>query len=108
LGMAIRRSEVLVWPALGYEQQTRQRDARFDGITRLKDETDQHIVAFGGARFVQLLSNEGLTDEYRLAIYPVALGKGLPLFKDVPVTIKLLYVPVAHRERDCVTLRSGR
>jgi dihydrofolate reductase len=38
---------------------------------------------------VQALSRQGLVDEYRLVINPVALGDGLPLFKDLTDPIKL-------------------
>ena len=41
------------------------------------------IMVHGGAAFVQALSRSGLIDEYRLVILPVALGNGLPLFKDL-------------------------
>jgi hypothetical protein len=40
-------------------------------------------MAHGGAAFVQALSRLALIDEYRLVILPVALGNGLPLFKDL-------------------------
>jgi dihydrofolate reductase len=46
-------------------------------------------MAHGGAAFVQALSRLGLIDEYRLVILPVALGNGLPLFKDLPRPLRL-------------------
>ena len=46
-------------------------------------------MAHGGAAFVQALSQHGLIDEYRLVIQPVALGGGLPLFKDLPAVLQL-------------------
>lgn len=49
-------------------------------ITALKAEPGCEIVAHGGAKFVQSLSQQGLVDEYRLTIRPVALGAGLPMF----------------------------
>ena len=58
-------------------------------ITALKAETDGEIMAHGGARFVQALSRLRLIDEYRLVILPVALGNGLPLFKDLPRPLRL-------------------
>jgi dihydrofolate reductase len=49
-------------------------------------------MAHGGATFVQALSRHGLIDEYRLVIRPVALGSGMPLFKDLPVPLQLRLV----------------
>lgn len=58
-------------------------------IADLKDESDREIMAHGGAAFVQALSNLGLIDEYRLVILPVAIGSGLPLFKDLPKPLRV-------------------
>jgi dihydrofolate reductase len=58
-------------------------------ISAMRREPGGDIVAWGGASFVQALSRGGLVDEYRLVINPVALGNGLPLFKDLPVPINL-------------------
>jgi dihydrofolate reductase len=53
-------------------------------IAALKNETGGEIImAHGGAAFVQALSRLGLIDEYRLVTLPVAVGGGLPLFKDL-------------------------
>jgi dihydrofolate reductase len=61
-------------------------------ISTLRREPGGDIVAWGGASFVQALSRAGLVDEYRLVINPVALGDGLPLFKDLPAPIRLQLV----------------
>jgi len=58
-------------------------------IAALKDESGGEIMAHGGAAFVQALSRLGLIDEYRLVILPVALGNGLPLFKDLAKPLRL-------------------
>jgi dihydrofolate reductase len=58
-------------------------------IAALKDEPGREIMAHGGAAFVQALSRLGLIDEYRLVILPVALGGGLPLFKDLAKPLRL-------------------
>jgi len=59
-------------------------------ITALKSESGGGIImAHGGAAFVQALSRSGLIDEYRLVILPVALGNGLPLFKDLPRPLRV-------------------
>ncbi|MDA4135545.1 MAG: dihydrofolate reductase family protein [Thaumarchaeota archaeon] len=51
-------------------------------VVRLKEQPGGDMVVFGGARFAQTLSKLGVIDEYRLKLQPVALGAGLPLFKD--------------------------
>ena len=51
-----------------------------DEIGALKREPGKDLIAWGGAAFAQSLSRLRLVDEYRLAVQPVALGEGLPLF----------------------------
>jgi len=58
-------------------------------LAALKAESGGEIMAQGGAAFVQALSRHGLIDEYRLVILPVALGNGLPLFKDLAKPLRL-------------------
>ena len=58
-------------------------------IAALKNESGGEIMAHGGAAFVQALSRLGLIDEYRLVILPVALGNGLPLFKDLAEPLRV-------------------
>src|SRR5918993_2055344 len=49
-------------------------------IARLKREPGGVILAHGGATFADALIREGLIDEYRLVIHPVAIGHGTGLF----------------------------
>lgn len=66
------------------------------GIRELKAESGKPIVAIGGAGFMQSLIATGLVDEYHLAIHPVALGAGLPIFGNaqMPLYLKLDEVKV--------------
>lgn len=73
----------------------------FDGdlaevIRELKAEPGKPIVSLGGAGFMQSLIATGLIDEYHLAIHPVALGSGLPIFTGlkIPLYLKLGEVKV--------------
>lgn len=61
------------------------------GIERLKQQDGKFILAHGGASFAQSLIATGLIDEYQLLIFPVALGKGLPIFSKLaaPLSLKL-------------------
>jgi len=58
-------------------------------IGALTNQSGGEIMAHGGAAFVQALSRRGLIDEYRLVILPVALGGGLPLFKDLAKPLRV-------------------
>lgn len=60
-----------------------------DEIATLKLEPGKDMLAWGGAAFAQSLSRLGLVDEYRLILQPVALGEGLPLFKDLTSPLRL-------------------
>jgi dihydrofolate reductase len=58
-------------------------------IDELKAESDGEMLAWGGAAFAQSLSAARLVDEYRLIHQPVALGDGLPLFKNLTAPLHL-------------------
>jgi dihydrofolate reductase len=60
-----------------------------DEIAALKHESQKDMLAWGGATFAQSLSRLGLVDEYRLILEPIALGEGLPLFKDLTAPLRL-------------------
>jgi dihydrofolate reductase len=61
-------------------------------IAALRGEPGKDMLAWGGAAFAQSLSRLALVDEYRLILQPVALGDGLPLFKDLtaPLQVELV------------------
>ncbi len=58
-------------------------------IIKLKQQEGKQILAHGGASFAQDLVMHGLVDEYRLAIHPVVIGKGIALFATTPHLIDL-------------------
>ena len=55
-----------------------------DEIAKLKAKDGKPIVAHGGAAFARSLITHNLVDEYVLMVYPIALGKGMPIFSDLP------------------------
>ncbi len=63
-----------------------------DGVRELKAEHGKPITAIGGAEFMQNLIATGLVDEFHLAIHPVLLGAGLPIFNGLanPLYLKLI------------------
>jgi dihydrofolate reductase len=76
-------------PAAGWSGSRIARGDPAEEIATLKREPGGEIMAHGGAAFVQALSRLGLIDEYRLVVLPVALGDGLPLFKDLTKPLRL-------------------
>ena len=52
-------------------------------IRALKQEPGKDIYVVGGATLVSSLVNAGLVDELHLSVYPMVIGKGKALFKDV-------------------------
>jgi len=59
---------------------------------RLKQEPGKDMLIYGSASIVQALTNSDLIDEYQLLIYPVILGSGKPLFKDIRARANLTLV----------------
>ena len=58
-------------------------------IRRLKLEDGKPMVAHGGAGFARSLIGAGLVDEFKLLVFPVAVGRGLPIFSDLPGPTRL-------------------
>jgi dihydrofolate reductase len=61
-------------------------------IAKLKAQDGKPIIAHGGVSFARSLVANGLVDQFVLTVFPIALGKGLPLFSDLPAPRKLKLV----------------
>jgi dihydrofolate reductase len=60
-----------------------------EDIAQLKREPGGVILAHGGATFIHALIRDGLIDEYRLVIHPVAIGHGTGLFSSLAKPLRL-------------------
>jgi dihydrofolate reductase len=58
-------------------------------VEKIKRETGKDIWLFGGAQLTTSLLNLGLVDELSLAVYPVLLSGGKPLFTNIRDRINL-------------------
>ena len=58
-------------------------------VEKIKKEKGKDIWLFGGAGLSASLMNLGLIDELSLAVYPVLLGGGKPLFSNIKDRINL-------------------
>jgi dihydrofolate reductase len=58
-------------------------------VTKIKNEPGKDIWLFGGADLTASLMTLGLVDEIGLAIHPILLGSGKPLFKNIQERVHL-------------------
>jgi dihydrofolate reductase len=58
-------------------------------VERIKKEDSKDIWLFGGAGLTASLINLGLVDELSIAVHPIILGKGTPLFTDIQNRVNL-------------------
>ena len=58
-------------------------------VNAIKNEPGKDIWLFGGASLTTSLMNLNLVDELGLAVHPIVLGGGKPLFQNIKDRIKL-------------------
>ncbi len=58
-------------------------------VEKIKNEPGKDIWLFGGANLTSSLLNLNLVDEMSLAVHPIILGSGKPLFSDLKNRIPL-------------------
>jgi dihydrofolate reductase len=68
------------------------RDNLSENINELKQKDGKNILIFGSATASHSLFSQGLIDEFWLFVNPVIIGRGIPLFKGITETTKLLLV----------------
>jgi len=61
-----------------------------DEVNAIRRLPGKDIWLFGGAKLATSFLNEGLVDEMSLAIHPVLLGSGKPLFQNIPGRKKMV------------------
>ncbi|MEO6681254.1 MAG: dihydrofolate reductase family protein [Ginsengibacter sp.] len=61
-------------------------------VEKIKNEKGKDIWLFGCAGLTTSLLNLGLVDELSLAVHPILLGSGKPLFSNIKDRIKLILV----------------
>ena len=73
-------------------------------VEKIKKEKGKDIWLFGGASLTTSLMNLGLVDELSLAVYPILLGGGKPLFNNIKQRIKLKLVDTKTYSTGLVSL----
>ena len=73
-------------------------------VKRIKNEPGKDIWLFGGAGLTTSLLNYGLVDEISLAVHPVILGTGKPLFSQIKNRISLKLIETKAYSSGLVSL----
>ena len=81
------------------------RERAADEVSKLKQQLRKDLFIFGSAELRSVLMKSGLIDEYRLALGPMLLGNGNPLFKSSPERHLLKLVEPRPLQPGCVILR---
>jgi dihydrofolate reductase len=58
-------------------------------VREIKSQSGKDIWLYGGGKLITTFMNEGLVDNLLLAVYPVILGGGKPLFENIKERIGL-------------------
>ena len=74
-------------------------------VGRLKQQSGKTMFILGSADLSSTLTRHGLIDEYRLALNPLVLGGGTPLFKPGPERLQLRLLEARPLESGVVILR---
>jgi dihydrofolate reductase len=73
-------------------------------VETIKREKGKDIWLFGGAELTTSLLNLGLVDELSLAVHPILLGRGKPLFNGIKNRINLTLVDTKTYSTGLVSL----
>ncbi|MGB7069570.1 MAG: dihydrofolate reductase family protein [Pyrinomonadaceae bacterium] len=74
-------------------------------IQKLKQQRGKHIWLYGGANLITTFMNLNLIDEFRIAVIPVILGQGKPLFQDIQNPLKLKLIEVKESKSGVLAIR---
>ncbi len=73
-------------------------------VEKIKNSPGKDIWLFGGASLTSTLMNMKLVDELSLAVHPILLGSGKPLFSNIAGRIKLTLTDTKTWNTGLVTL----
>jgi len=74
-------------------------------VNQIKQDAGKDIWLFGGAALTASLMNAGLVDELSLAVHPIILGSGKPLFQGIKRRIRTKLVDTKTYSTGLVSLQ---
>ena len=75
-----------------------------ENILSIRQKVRGDIWVYGGAKLIASMMNLDLVDVYRLAIHPVIIGEGIPLFRDNKNRIQLKLINTEQSKSGVVLL----
>lgn len=74
-------------------------------VMKIKNQPGKDIWLFGGAELTKSLMNFNLVDEFHLAVHPILLGQGKPLFSGVRERVNLKLIETRSYSSGLVLLK---
>jgi Dihydrofolate reductase len=81
---------------------------KMDSVQEILQQPGKDIWLYGGGQLIKSFMDQGLVDVYRLAVFPVILGAGKPLFKDIQQRVGLKLNEVKSSKAGVVMLNYDR
>lgn len=75
-----------------------------ENILAVKQKVDGDIWLYGGGKLITSVINLGLVDIYRLAVHPVIIGDGIPLFNNIKKRIGLKLFDIKQSKAGVILL----
>ena len=75
-----------------------------ESIVEIKQKVEGNIWLYGGGKLITSIMNLGLVDTYRLAVHPVIIGNGIPLFKNIKERIGLELIDTERSKSGVILL----
>ncbi|HET6769819.1 MAG TPA: dihydrofolate reductase family protein [Chitinophagaceae bacterium] len=74
-------------------------------VQEIIQEPGKNIWLYGGGKLITTFINLGLVDFYRLAVHPVILGSGKPLFENIKTRVGLKLIDATPSKSGVLLLR---
>ncbi len=77
-------------------------------VMEILQQPGKNIWMYGGGKLITTFINLGMIDVFRLAVHPVILGSGKPLFKDIGKRVNLKLIDTRSSNSGVIMLKYER
>jgi dihydrofolate reductase len=90
---------------VGWKHATLEREDAVKVVAKMRRGSGRDLLIFGSGELAMSLMRAGLIDEYRLAVIPLVLGGGTPMFPPGPKAFPMLLLEARPLDGGYVLLR---